>query len=335
MVDEFQNVNLTRNHWDESSFKEYRELLENIKGNLDLKIEYINNNENVKLQGISKVNQYIFKLKEFGFIDKEYEKLIENHREVIHFLENEIILKKNSYNAYNSILQSIVLKLDAVIDAVSMTIKNQEKNSISIKLPPFTDLKSVGNFIEDVDKIFKSVLPDKKPSEIKLSTFDTGSNWIEIVVNSAESVVIIGEFIKITTELAKSIMSFRGTTKKLECSTTVEDEAKQIVLQSMKNLEVEQSKISVEKFLENGTLNKEDLTNINEYRNELSKQILIMADYLIKGAEVKPALNAPKEQKEEFPKNEEYILLQESANQLLLESPKEQAVEEIVIEELE
>ena len=159
---------------------------------------------------------------------------------------------------------------------------------------PFTDLKSVANFIEDIEKIFKGVLPDKKQGELKLSTFDTGSNWIEVVVTYAESVVIIGEFVKITTELARNILELRRTTEKLESTNSIEDKAKQIVLDSMRKLEVEQSKISASKLLESGIINTEDLSNINEYQNGLSMHILTMADYLIKGAEIKPALNALK-----------------------------------------
>lgn len=301
--------------------------LEAIREDFKYRVEPISGTEQVRVTGLDDVNKSIFKIEKLGFIDKEYNKLTSSNNEVIQILEKEVILGKVNFDYYRKIADIIKLKLEGVIDAISIAIKNQEENSISIKLPPFTDLKSVGGFIEDIDKIFKGVLPDKKTSEIKLSTFDTGSNWIEVVVNNAESVVIIGEFIKVTVGLVKSIMSTRGTMKQLEYSMAIENEAKQVVLQTMKNLEAEQAKISAEKFIESGTINKEDLTNLNEYKTKLSKQILIMADYLIKGAEVRPALNAPEEQKEEFPKDEEYILLQESVNQLLLESPKEQNVE--------
>ncbi|MFJ7731543.1 hypothetical protein ACIQXF_06560, partial [Lysinibacillus sp. NPDC097231] len=273
--------------------------------------------------GITKLNSLIVKINKFGFIDNEYKEFITNFKNIVTLFDNEVILNSIKYEQYEELLSTINLKVTAVITAISLAIDNQDENSISIKLPPFTDLKSVANFIEDIEKIFKGVLPDKKQGELKLSTFDTGSNWIEVVMTYAESVVIIGEFVKITTELAKNILALRSTTEKLESTNSIDDEARQIVLDSMRKLEVEQSKISASKLLESGVINTEDLSNINEYQNGLSMQILTMADYLIKGAEVKPALNAPEEQKEEFPSNEEYKLLQESANQLLLNSPSE------------
>lgn len=273
--------------------------------------------------GVTKLNSLIIKINKFGFIDNEYKEFITNFKNIVTLFDNEVILNSIKYEQYEELLKTINLKVTAVITAISLAIDNQDENSISIKLPPFTDLKSVANFIEDIEKIFKGVLPDKKQGELKLSTFDTGSNWIEVVVTYAESVVIIGEFVKVTTELAKNILALRSTTEKLESTNSIDDEARQIVLDSMRKLEVEQSKISASKLLESGVINTEDLSNINEYQNGLSMQILTMADYLIKGAEVKPALNAPEEQKEEFPSNEEYKLLQESANQLLLNSPSE------------
>lgn len=277
-------------------------------------------NGTTKVTSPKKINEAINNIAKFNFIDDEIKYLKENI-DALYFNREEVItVNSESARKYADVIAKIETKTLTVIRAISVAIKDQEENMISIKLPPYMDLKRVAKFITDVENMVKTVLPSDKPSKVVLNNFDTGSNWIEIAMSTMENVVLIGDFINVTSEFVKMfLLDNLKTRKEIENSTTIEEKAKEIMLKGMESLVDEKAKLCVMELLQNGTINVDDIPKIEEYKSGLQVQIVKTANYLIDGAEYRPALNAPKEIVEQFPSVEEFKKIQSEAPSIFIE----------------
>lgn len=276
------------------------------------------------------INKAINKIKKYGFIDNELDKLKKSYLVIYENRDDTITVQKHIAEGYRRILEAIVSKVSAVLDAISYSLEEQKENMISVKLPPYTDLKKVSRFINDIDNFVRTVLPPNQQTEIKLNNFDTGSNWIELVLSTSRDIIIIGEFIKYTTIFSKKYLSGSiKNEKEIEQSDVLKDEVRSVMLQGLKDLREQNAKLCVTDLLQNGKIDVTEIGELQEYKNGLVIQMLKMGSYIVEGAEVRPALNAPEEVKEEFPQVEEYKQIQSSVTQLLIEHLKEVSADSV------
>lgn len=276
--------------------------------------------ELMKVTDLSDVNTAINKIKKYGFIDKEMEELQKSYSNLYLSLEKEAIANTEFAIGYEKIIRTIEFKTAAVIEAFSVSIEEQKENMISIKLPPYEDLKKVSRFISDVENMIKSVIPSNKPTSIKLNNFDTGSNWIEIVLGKMEDVLLIAEFITLCAAFTKTYgFTYFKTKKEIEQTSAIDDELKQVMLKGLEQIIEEKSQLSIKELLETGLINVDDISTIEEYKNGLNVQFIKTATYIAEGAEYRPALNAPQGIQEQFPKDEDYKKIQNDLPNLFIE----------------
>lgn len=314
--------------------REMKERLIELNNSYEIEVKPVSNTTTSRIISPLEINNAITEIANFGFIDNEVEELNEKYEYIFSNRDVEITISTNSANGYLKLINNIDLKVSAVISAISYALEEQKDNLISVKLPPYADLKKVAKFIHDTDNVIRTVLPPNKQSEIKLNNFDTGSNWFEFFLNEPEQVLIIAEFIKHTAIFAKNhLVSNLSTRRDIEKSDLT-DEVKKVMLQGMKDMREQNAKLCVAELLESGKIDTSEISSIEEYKNGLSVQMLRMGEYITEGAEIRPALNAPPEVKAEFPNVEEYKQLQRSVTQLLIETSidSENEVEEIDIE---
>lgn len=288
----------------------------------DLDLKRINNaNGSTKISSIIRINEAINKIDEFGFIHDEINKLKSNLNNLYLTREIEVIVESHTANSYEEVVNLIRKKTYAVIEATSYAIKEQQENMISIKLPPYMDLKRVAKFISDVENMVKTVIPSNQPTKVVLNNFDTGSNWIEITLSTMENVVIIGDFIATASVFAKAyLLDNIKTRKEIENTSSIEEKTKVLMLKGMEAIIEEKSKLCVKELLQNGTIKVEDIPKIAEYQSHLQVQLVKTANYLVDGAEYRAALNAPTEIEKQFPSNEEYNKIQSEAPSLFIEN---------------
>lgn len=88
--------------------------------------------------------------------------------------------------------KQIITTTNEIIILIAGVLPEQDPNSLSLKLPKINDLKELAQISEKLDIIFDQIIVnDFVKGETSLQNFDTGSEWIEIVFNSAKAAGII------------------------------------------------------------------------------------------------------------------------------------------------
>lgn len=301
--------------------------LTELKYQLELSIEKLivdssspNGDNYYYIYNISELNETISKLKQFGYFQSEINTLENKFTSVFYLRDDKAVLFHDKYNKYVSLINSIREKTEIVILALNNAIDNQKENIVSVKLPPYTDLSNVSKFISDIEKILRLIMPPKKPTDIKLATFDVGTNWIDVILSTMEHVQIVADFVNTMVEFVQvTILGSARTMQELkkysnesekELILALEKRVKHGKIEEYVNMLIEENLISVEGMNENEVL---------EYKSSLIKAFELYEPYVVDGAEIRPALNAPETVKESFPKEEDIKRLQHTRDQLLID----------------
>jgi hypothetical protein len=224
-----------------------------------------------------------------------------------------VILNNQELNEFKDIINSITFKSNAVLAAIAEALPEQEQNSISIKLPSYTDLSKISLFIKDINNILGQTLVGKYQSSVTLQNFDTGSNWIEIIMSNPDALVYFGYVYKAATELVRvEFLKYKQIQHGLK-NLKVAEEAKEQVLKGLEN----ELKTKAELNAKIISGEAEITENIQEYQAHLTKSILKLSEYIYEGAEVHTALNAPQETQNIYPDVQETMTIVENAIGLL------------------
>lgn len=295
--------------------------LEKLVEELYLETEHIHSQDRVKITDISISNNSILEISKFGFIDEEFNTLKEKYEILFLSRDKQIVVSNNSYSSYITLVGRIKDKVLTVIKALENAVSEQKKNTISVKLPPYTDLMEVSTFISDMKVILQLVMPPNKPSDIKLESFDVGSNWIDIVLSTMENVQVVADFVNSLVEFVQvTILGSVKTIQELRKFSSG-DEEEEVIQQLEKRMKHGKIEEHVNNLISENVINTEGMSEseISEYRTSLIKAFELYEPYAVDGAEIQPALNAPKEIEESFPKEEKMKELQNIREQFLIE----------------
>jgi hypothetical protein len=182
--------------------------------------------------------------------------------------------------------QAIMLK--AMVDA---TVEPEQALSITVRVPSVSTLDDLEEVISDLATVLKqALLPHYEMGAFRLAGFDTGSMWIDIALDTKEALALI---------LAVAAVALRLLKYKAELRAK-EDEAKA-------SLPAEQVKMMVDVFGEllkakriewSGEIAPGNATP--EDKTRLLVAVDTLTDLSAAGAEVVPALSAPREVKENY-----------------------------------
>ena len=159
---------------------------------ISLKQQAINgDNHNVKISSIKDTVFALNCIQESGIFKDQFEK-IRNFESFYLSSSDEITIHKSIANqVVNSVNE---LKQDLIIfnDGISEILPEQSEFSISVRLPKILNLKDVSESVDRLDKIFSQSLINKFVNgKVSVQNFDTGSEWIEILLNSGKAVGVI------------------------------------------------------------------------------------------------------------------------------------------------
>ncbi|MBL3644021.1 hypothetical protein JMN23_16835 [Bacillus sp. RHFB] len=212
-----------------------------------------------------------------------------------------IIVDGNTLNNVKTIIDKIRDKSKAVYEAIDQALPNQNEHSVSIMLPPaYEKLDEVTEFFEELEKALKLGL---KNDTIKVQAFDSGSFWVELIVNNQDTLGFLGSIITAATTGVKIYLENKRTKQHIsslspdpEISNTLDEQVTALMKQRLESFIKAEAATLSDQYPER---------NIDtEYLVHIEKSILTMVKLLGEGTKVIPALNAPKEAVEQFPGEE-------------------------------
>lgn len=289
-------------------------LTENLE---ELKVEIANVNSQYEIKDFQNLSRALREVTEFKFLSKEKARL--EGITVYHSKNERTVVDNSTLNEFRGIIDSMILKINTVITAIEEAIPEQDQKSISIKLPDFADLVKISNFIKEINTILNQSLVGKYKGTIKLQNFDTGTNWIEIVLSNQDAIVFFGQIVNVATNLLKvEYLKWKETEQNIR-ALVIENDAKEIVLEGLKNEFKAKAELNAKMLAESAEITENQI----EYQAHLTKNIMNLTEFLSIGVEVHTALNAPEPVQEAFPNVEETKQIVEHTIKLLTNSEED------------
>jgi|SRR5690554_2805617 len=275
--------------------REIRDILENIIPFLEIEATPRNSNPRTyQINNINKLQSSLKQLKELGLFQKQVDVL--EGLSFYSFAGKSIGISEQEYRVLSKEIPELRNIAQGIVTAISQTIDKNDQNVISIKIPipqNFDDLEKISG---KLNKIFTQTLSaDGIEGGITIKNFDTGSYWIDIVASSKETVAFIAG------------LTWAGVVvyKKFQEGRLLQEKAREMKISNNAIEEiVEKSKEAVNLVadIEANHLYKMFFKGKdNEQVERIKMALKELAELYSKGAEIHPALNAPKEIIEKFP----------------------------------
>ncbi|MCD6366662.1 MAG: hypothetical protein J7L46_03880 [Bacteroidales bacterium] len=211
--------------------------------------------------------------------------------------EETIILQKQQGSQLVTLIDKLRNDLSIFRNAISEILPDQNEFSISLKLPKITNLKEITETVDKIDKIFnQALINDYVKGEAIVQNFDTGSEWIEILLNTGKAVSIIASIV------FTAILLKREKIKNDELIEVVRN--RKITNDMIENLSGQLSN-NLDNLLEEQTQSIFEQAEADpkdqEYNKRIKYCIKETSKLINKGLQFFPASKAPSELKSSFP----------------------------------
>lgn len=223
------------------------------------------------IQEYRKKFRSIIEIHTTGIIDDELNEMTQNSLLVNSSLGEKILFSKQQSELFIQILNKIVLKCAAASDLIVQNLhsESENENSLVISLPD-RDLtfKEFNEIVETLNETLRllSVIPEFQ-SEIKLSNFDVGSEWLVLSFIADKAVKIFG---RLTTVVQRTQVGMRQN-KALDAQLeTLELDAK--TLSDFKEATAK-ANAKINEKLAKRFLEEENLDTTGEILNQMTKVI--------------------------------------------------------------
>ena len=186
--------------------------------------------------------------------------------------------------------------LEGFEEALQKVLPEEPSSSLNIKLPPINDFDDLAKSSRDIHLAFTQVLYlDEVNGNMKIESVENGSIWLNVVLEGAVSMLVIGAVIWSGAVIYKKILEGRMMEQQLR-ALTIRTESMENVLEAQK--ESLTQLIQVEADHINSTTFK---NNIPENTERIKNSIELFAGLLDKGAEIHPSIGAPEEVSNLYP----------------------------------
>lgn len=208
----------------------------------------------------------------------------------------EMHLVSNIMSINNNIKAEIKILKKYLSQIVPTTSKNE--NIINIKLEDTEDMDKLN---KNLSKIRNAITPiichEEIKGELKVNHWEYGSYWIELSLQTSAAITIISQIVWSAVVIMKKIRESELVEKQIK-ATDIKNESLEDIMNGQKKLinsliEAEARHI----YFENIKDKKENIQYIDHLKNSIDT----FSQLILKGTEIHPSLEAPKEVKEEFP----------------------------------
>ncbi|MCZ8541951.1 hypothetical protein [Psychrobacillus psychrodurans] len=300
-----------------------REMLEILDENIDyLEVEHVISNNKYELINLPKISLAINKINELGFIDNQFEIINKDLRHVFNDRSPQIWVDTNVFEKVKNVVSQVYTLSIAVFNALNQAISEQDELSISFKLPHYNQLSEVATFIKDIDNICGQTLTGKFKANVKFQNFDTGSEWIEIVIDNKEAFLFFGQIVSSAFKYLREHLTQLKQTQSILQTIEIDEkaeEARKLMLEALDNNVKAQARLNAKMLMEDFNIDIKD----NDYHGKLTYSISKLAELIQKGTEVHTAINAPEDSKEVYPDPKQLILVDKDVKFISEKNPKE------------
>lgn len=295
--------------------REIKNLLDNYNKQIGVSVSHVPHSNRKTVLNLQKSLDAINELSKLGFLDDD----IERFKDIgsIYYSrvpEDKIEVDNHIDNQITNHIKIVKEKLRGFGILIDQSVSDQNENVISVKLPQYNSLEELEKFIKKLNNAFQNgITLEEINGHYKLQGFDTGSMWIDILVNSSAAVIFVGQLIDAAINISKRSQELLITKANIEKLALQNEQLK---------LQVETSKAlldGIEKGID--TITDAEIKNVTEGANystesigHIKQSVKIFAELLHEGTQFHPSLDAPSETVEAFPEPQKNL---EEPQQLL------------------
>ncbi|WP_321388687.1 hypothetical protein [uncultured Enterococcus sp.] len=232
-----------------------------------------------------------------GLIDEEMQNLVDNSNILnITPQSKNMTMQEPTFKRFESTINSIISKLQAVSYAIDMCLPEQSPLSVTVGLPDYHSFSDIPDFSKNLNKVF-TLYFGKDADGIEIQNFDSGSLWYEIAFASTALVVSFGSLVMLVNYCYAKIRQHKIAEiqyKELDLKQEVRKELSQALTDKI----TQDIQSDVVHFLSG----ENDESPDPEKTASTIKAVIKLFDLIDSGATFETAIDANDKIKESFPK---------------------------------
>ena len=283
--------------------REINELLWEASGNLTYNISSRNSKPpTYSLSTATQLKYAVEVLNELGLFEDVLKKL--RTQSFFNSVTPSIIIQHNEHAVLSQEIPNLKVLCDSLSDSIEKSIPKTTPEQISIKIPNPTSFKELKITADKLDKIFSNtILHSDIKGNVKISNFDTGSYWIDIIATGEKIIPLIAGLAWSAVVVFKKLQEGKLVQEKVKAMKISNGAFKEIVDKSKEQInqtaEIEANHLQQEFYK----------TKEPEQTERLKMSLKELAELYSKGARIYPSLEASEDTIKSFPDFEklEYI----------------------------
>jgi hypothetical protein len=278
-----------------------QKVLEATVNNLQISVEGVSGNSNLRVSGIQSVFSAVKKIEETGVLQTEVQQVLSS----IVFETNldSLVIDHGNYSVLTTSLNTLRERSTSLFNALHDLIQDDSQETVSFKLPDLIKFDELSHLIEDLKKILEqSFVNEYIDGKVDFLGFDRGSAWMELAVGSLLAVQILGGMVKFIQDSIDFQQKHKAKEIMLKDLDVQADARKQIseALKKELDLFVDQG---IQSLLQQAGVPKDN----NELKARFEYSIKTLSQWIERGLEVHPSLTAPPETQRLFPDAERIL----------------------------
>lgn len=207
-----------------------------------------------------------------------------------------IIIQQNEHAELSKEIPNLKILCDSLSDSIDKSVPETTPEQISIKIPNPTSFKELKVTADKLDKIFSNtILHDDIKGNVKISNFDTGSYWVDVIANGEKIIPLIAGLAWSGVVVFKKLQEGKLVQEKVKAMKISNEAFKEIVDKSKEQInqtaEIEANHLQQEFYK----------TKEPEQMERLKMSLKELAELYSQGARIYPSLEATEEVVESFP----------------------------------
>ena len=255
-----------------------------------------NDSNNKRIDGLFRFRLAIQQIENTGAFQREIEEIKNINKTIFITHDDYTVLNKDVCSKLISLSFQMQSRLNVSVSVLSAILPPQDPNSISIKLPQIQDLKELSSISEKIDKLFEQlIVNDFVKGKVSLQNLDTGSEWLEVVFNSAQAAGVIVSVIYSVIHLQREYIRNKEFLEIARNKKITND-----IYQNLSNQFLEENKKLLEEQAK-GIAAEAGAGNDHEYPERVKYVIKELTDLIDKGLKFFPASTSPSEIQSKLP----------------------------------
>jgi len=149
------------------------------------------------LKGFQNAIEAVREIRETGMFALETGAILGIEEIVLH-VSDAIVINNDTFNIFNNMMSQLRVRGQLLLATLRANLPPEDATAVAIKLPPTADLATIAETLTELNTALQQlVLNEHVGGDVRLSSFDRGSNWIVVILGSAAAVRLLGGLLRI------------------------------------------------------------------------------------------------------------------------------------------